>query len=150
TGNSLYAVVSGKIHGELLKFDPSRKVFQTVAPGFLATFISYSPDRRWMSYVTFDDNSLWRSRIDGTDAVKLTLPPMHVELSSWSPDGRKIAFMGKLPDKPYRVYLIDRDGGSMTEASDGNDNQGAPTWSPDGKFLVYGNVACSETQSCWI
>ena len=26
-----------------------------------------------MTYVTFDDNSLWRSRIDGTDAVKLTL-----------------------------------------------------------------------------
>jgi Tol biopolymer transport system component len=150
TGNSLYAVVSGKIHGELLKFDSSQKVFHTVAPGFLATFIAYSPDRRWMTYVTLDDNSLWRSRMDGTDAIQLTQPPMHVELSSWSPDGRKIAFMGKLPEKPYRIYLIDRDGGSMTEASGGDDNQGAPTWSPDGKFLVYGNVACSETQSCWI
>ena len=35
TGNSLYAVVSGKIHGELLKFDPSRKVFQNCRSRFL-------------------------------------------------------------------------------------------------------------------
>ena len=32
----------------------------------------------------------------------------------------------------------------------GDDNQGAPTWSPDGKSLVYGNVLCQEERTCAI
>jgi Tol biopolymer transport system component len=38
------------------------------------------------------------------------------------------------------------------EASEGDDEQGGPSWSPDGKELVYGNVICENTniQNCWI
>jgi Tol biopolymer transport system component len=32
----------------------------------------------------------------------------------------------------------------------GTDNQGAPTWSPDGKWLVHGDVECQETATCAI
>jgi Tol biopolymer transport system component len=32
----------------------------------------------------------------------------------------------------------------------GTDNQGAPTWSPDGKWLVHGDVECQETGTCAI
>lgn len=32
----------------------------------------------------------------------------------------------------------------------GTDNQGAPTWSPDGKWLVHGDVECQETGNCAI
>lgn len=39
---------------------------------------------------------------------------------------------------------------SPKEASEGDDDQGAPTWSPDGKSLVYGNVYCQEEQTCAI
>src|SRR5439155_50700 len=36
------------------------------------------------------------------------------------------------------------------EASHGKDNQGGPSWSPDGKTIVYGNVYSEETQNGWI
>ena len=38
----------------------------------------------------------------------------------------------------------------MEEASSGTDEQGAPTWSPDGKWLVYGTVDCQEAGTCAI
>ncbi len=75
---------------------------------------------------------------------------MEVEISSWSPDGSQIAFMGRLPGKPWRIYLVGRDGGSPREASTGDDNQGAPTWSPDGKTIAYGRVYCEADNSCGI
>jgi Tol biopolymer transport system component len=58
--------------------------------------------------------------------------------------------MVRRTDHPWRIYLMQLDTGATREASEGNDNQGAPTWSPDGKFLTYGNVKCEETHSCAI
>jgi Tol biopolymer transport system component len=58
--------------------------------------------------------------------------------------------MACTPGKPWQIYLVSPDGGAVREASAGTDNQGGPSWSPDGKFIVYGNVDCERTQSCWI
>ena len=74
---------------------------------------------------------------------------MNVELPRWSPNGKWVAFMGQMPDRPWRIFVIPVAGGSP-EASKGDDNQGAPTWSPDGKSLVYGNVLCQEERTCAI
>jgi Tol biopolymer transport system component len=75
---------------------------------------------------------------------------MLVELSSWSPDGSRIAFTAREPSKPFRIYLVGRDGGPLEELAEGVDNQGAPSWSPDGKTIVYGNVLAEETHDGWI
>jgi Tol biopolymer transport system component len=52
--------------------------------------------------------------------------------------------------RPWRIYLAGRDGGSPREATSGGDNQGAPTWSPDGKTISYGRVYCEADNSCGI
>lgn len=153
--NVVYALIENvangnSYQGELFKFDPQRKTFHTVLHGLSASYLSFSKDGQWMTYLSNRDNSLWRSRVDGTEALQLTKPPLETVMSSWSPDGRRIAFMGKQPGKLWRIYLIDRDGGVMEEAGSGSDNQGAPSWSPDGKTLVYGNVLCSDGSGCWI
>jgi Tol biopolymer transport system component len=56
--------------------------------------------------------------------------------------------MATVADKPWRIYVVSADGGKLWEASIGTDNQGAPTWSPDGRWLVYGNVQCQEAGTC--
>jgi Tol biopolymer transport system component len=151
TDNIVYLLIGDANRGVLLKFDSQKKVFQTLLHGLsAAAFLSFSKDGQWITYQNTLDYSLWRSRADGTDPVQLTKPPMAVEFSAWSPDDRQIAFMGQLPGKPWRIYLIGRDGGVPEEAALSNDAQGAPTWSPDGKALTYGNVTCEETQTCWI
>jgi Tol biopolymer transport system component len=150
TGRELYLLISNARHGELLKFSPKERTFETFLPSISAMYISFSRDGRWISYMSTTGDSLWRSKADGTDAVQLTTPEMEAQLSAWSPDGRQIAFTGKRPGQPWRIFLVNRDGGPPHEASTNEDNQGAPSWSPDGKSLVYANVSCSGTQACGV
>lgn len=146
----LYIVISNADRGELLRYSKRDKAFENYLPGLSARFLSFSRDGEWLVYTSTKDSSLWRSKSDGTQALKLVAPPMESQLSSWSPDGRQIAFMGRYPGKPWRIYLIGRDGGIAREAVSGDDNQGAPTWSPDGKTIVYGRVDCAGENSCGI
>jgi hypothetical protein len=146
---STYLLVQNTLQNEVLKFDPGRKTFQTALPSLSATLLAFSRDGQWMTY-TDAGNSLWRSRADGSDAIQITKPPMEVEFSSWSPDGTRIAFMGREPGREWRIYVSGRDGGELREAAPGDDAQGAPTWSADGRKLAYANVDCLETDTCWV
>jgi dipeptidyl aminopeptidase/acylaminoacyl peptidase len=152
TSDTLYLTASTAERGELLRFNAEQKAWQTFLPGLSAAYVAFSPDGKWMTYSDPGGGSLWRSRADGSEALQLVKPDMEVEVSSWSPDGQRIAFMRRQPGKPWRIYLIGRDGGEAVEASEGDDEQGGPSWSPDGKELVYGNVICENTniQNCWI
>jgi WD40 repeat protein len=58
--------------------------------------------------------------------------------------------MSKRPDSPWRIRVVDLQNGAIREASQGDDSQGAPTWSPDGKFIAYGEVECLKARSCSI
>jgi hypothetical protein len=48
------------------------------------------------------------------------------------------------------MFIVRRNGGEPKGAAVGDDNQGTPSRSPDGKRIAYGNVIYHETQSCWI
>jgi Tol biopolymer transport system component len=148
-GTTLYLLIQGAWRGQLLKYDVSKKGFTTFLPGLTAGYLSFSPDGQWITYID-DHQALWRSRSDGTQALKISGDIQPVQLSSWSPDGKKIAFIGLKPGRPWRIFIVGRDGGEPVEAVTGDDNQGTPTWSPDGRKLAYGNVLCNDTQSCWI
>lgn len=148
--DSLFLMIGNAYRGELMKFNQKSQGLQAYLPGVSAAFVAFSPDGEWITYVSTLDNSLWRSRADGSEAMQLTKPPMEVEVSSWSPDGQEIAFMARTPGSRWRIYLTKKDGGVMREAAEGTDNQGGPSWSPKKDFLVYGNVDCERTQSCWI
>jgi Tol biopolymer transport system component len=148
-GNSAYVAIADGYRGELLKFNAKQKSLETFLPGISGAFLAYSPDRQCITYINSEDFSLWRSKADGSDKLQLA-KGMEVQVSSWSPDGNTIAFMGQLPGKPFRIYFVGADGGEPREASEGSDGQGGPSWAPDGKTIVYGNVFCERTQNCWI
>ena len=62
---------------------------------------------------------------------------MQALLPRWSPDGKQIAFQGITPDKPWTMYLISADGGSLQEVAPGDGDIG---WSSDGQSLVFGDT----------
>jgi len=72
---------------------------------------------------------------------------MEAHQPHWSPDGKQIAFMAVYPDSRYKMCLISPDGGEYQEVFPGGGQEGAPTWSKDGKKLVYGDVFSRQDSS---
>jgi Tol biopolymer transport system component len=150
TSRKIYLLSGDHAHGELVRYDRASQSFTMVLPGVGATFVDYAKNSGLIAYTKPSDNSLWLSRTDGSEARQLSPTGMNVELPRWSPDSKWIAFMGKQGDRAWRIFIVPAIGGTPEEASESDDDQGAPTWSPDGKSLVYGNVHCQEEQTCAI
>jgi Tol biopolymer transport system component len=150
TARRLFVLTGARQQGELVRYDLNTHSFTMMLPGASATFVDLTRNKDLAAYVNSQNNTLWVSRTNGSDARQLSPAGMEVELPRWSPDSKWIAFMGKRSDRPWRIFIMQATGGVPKEASKGDDNQGAPTWSPDGKFLVYGNVVCEEEHTCAI
>src|ERR1039457_6964259 len=74
-------------------------------------------------------------RVDGSDRLQLAPPPLMGSEPRWSPDGKKIAFGGRVPGKGWSVYVVAVDGGPPRRIVD---NGVIPSWSSDGNALAYG------------
>ena len=62
------------------------------------------------------------------------------ELSSepaWSPDGRKIAFVGMADDGNTDVYVVGADGLGQQRLTRHPKVDGNPAWSPDGRKIAF-------------
>jgi Tol biopolymer transport system component len=149
--NSYYAPQPGKDSKKLFvigdqsslslqRYDRGAGAFKPYLPGVPAHQVGFSRDGNWMAFTSYPEHTLWRSRLDGTERRPLT-DPAKVSAEGtpyWSPDGKRIAFMGKLPDGHYKVCLVSPDGGEISQPVPGDGDQGIPTWSRDGKQIVFG------------
>jgi len=138
-GKKLF-VVGVQQRAELVRYDPQSGTFAPYLDGISAGDLDFSRDGQWVTYVSYPDDTLWRSKLDGTSRLQLTYPPMRTGVPHWSPDGEQIAFSGALPGKPWKVLLIQKDGGSPQTLTPPSDKfqEADPTWSPDGNTLVFG------------
>jgi Tol biopolymer transport system component len=139
---------------ELILFDQRSRIIRPFLAGVSAHDVDFSHDGRWIAYVNHlgsPANTLWVARSDGSGARQIDTSGMEdLELPRWSPDGKRLAFMGRRTAERFRIYVVPSSGGEPQEASRSNDDQGAPTWSPDGRTLVYGRVLCQEENTCAI
>jgi eukaryotic-like serine/threonine-protein kinase len=144
-GKKLF-VVGKKARGELVRYDTQSKLFLAFLSGISAEHVSFSKDGVWVAYVLFPDGTLWRSKMDGSERVQLSYPPLYASLPHWSPDGKELAFFSVTPGKPSRIYVVSRDGGNPQELLPQDDHPEAdPNWSPDGKSLVFGSQYASAS-----
>ncbi len=131
---------------ELLQALPHAATFNALDQNLnLASLAEYSPDGRWVAWLNSADGYLWRSRVDGSERIQLTAPPLRIFSMKWSPDNNRLALMAEEPGKPWKLYLVDSDGGKLTplvlQDRDENDrNEADPNWSADGKTLVFGRL----------
>ena len=90
-GKQIFAIGT-KRRGELVHYDLQAQQFLPFLGGISAIDPTFSKDGKWVTYASYPDHTLWRSRADGTERTQLTYPPMKVQGPSISPDGNKVAF----------------------------------------------------------
>jgi Tol biopolymer transport system component len=146
----LFVLSGTHLQGDSIRYDAQTRSFTMMLSGVAATEVDISRRSGLAAYVRRADGTLWIGNLDGSEARQVSPAGMAVELPRWSPDEKRIAFMGRLPDRPWRIFIVPSEGGTPREAGKSDDNQGAPTWSLDGRFLIYGNVYCLGDGTCAI
>jgi DNA-binding winged helix-turn-helix (wHTH) protein/Tol biopolymer transport system component len=133
-GGRLLAV-SPQIRGKVNRFNLIRRAIEpSQIEGVCQRF---SPDRQWVLYQA--SGSLWRSRPNGSEALQLTAPPLQAAcVTSWSPDGKRVAFSGRTPGGPYKLYVVSSSGGAVRQLIPGNRQEIDVSWSPDGHAIMFG------------
>ena len=138
-GKKLFAIFTDPDRGELMRYDPSIQQFVAYLQprGMSAGQTSFSPDGAQIAYIKYPELSLWKMNADGSNQHQLV---ERAALAQWSPDGRRIAYMGwdKEPNSPTKIRVISRDGDDLEEPVPPPYWQGAPNWTPDGNQLIFG------------
>ena len=138
-GKKLF-VTAEEPRAELVRYDSSACQFVPYLSGISAGDVEASRDGRLLAYVRYPDQTLWRSKADGSGAAQLTGPSLRASLAHWSPDGSRVAFSGSRPGRPWNIFLIPAAGGPADQLTSGTVSDLDPTWSPDGSKIAFGQT----------
>jgi Tol biopolymer transport system component/DNA-binding winged helix-turn-helix (wHTH) protein len=136
-GKKLF-VMAEQPRAELVRYDSSARQFLPFLSGISAGDVEASPDTHSYLFVRYPDQTLWRSRADGSEPLELTSPVLRVALPHWSPDGDRIAFSAQRQGQPWNIFLMSASGGAAEQITFGSVADLDPAWSPDGKTLAFG------------
>jgi Tol biopolymer transport system component/DNA-binding winged helix-turn-helix (wHTH) protein len=130
----------GQERRELVRYDGRRGQFLPYLSGAAGRWVSFSKDAQWVAYTIAPQETLWRSRPDGSEPVQLTSTSLRVYQPSWSPDGTRIAFDGGSAGQTSKVYVIPSAGGVAETITVAPCIEGDASWSPDGNSLVFARI----------
>ncbi|HWT14547.1 MAG TPA: hypothetical protein VN581_02095, partial [Patescibacteria group bacterium] len=110
----------------------------------------FSPDGKRLLFRSNRGGSweLYTSGIDGSELVQLTRDDANDSVDSheyggegpprWSPDGSRIVWMRKFPERGYDLWVMAADGAkAMALTDNGAINDAYPAWSPDGRRIAF-------------
>ena len=108
---------------------------------------SWSPDGKRIAFSSNRDGhvidgittlEIYVMDANGNNPQNLTNNPSNDYSPSWSPDGKRIAFVSDR-DKKFiaDIYVMDADGGNPQRLTNNPHDDYSPSWSPDGKRIVF-------------
>jgi hypothetical protein len=147
-GKHIFAI-GLKPRGELVRFDSNSQQFVPFLSGISALDVTVSRDGKWVTYTTYPDRSLWRSRADGSERRQLTFSPTVVAWPRISPDGTTVAYSSSDASCSSCVYVLPLEGGIPKKVAE---DARTASWSPDSDSLIAiftgqgsANKVCSVT-----
>lgn len=145
-GMRLIDLDAGSVDGKVRAVHPFSRASRNSIPG------SFSPDGSQVAF-TSDRGSvgpnLWVVNRDGLAARQLTfLDTPAIGVSSWSPNGARIAF-DAVVDGNTDVYVISTEGGKPLRLTSGPSIDETPEWSTDGKWIYFSSTASGPIPEVW-
>lgn len=100
---------------------------------FVVNNIEPDGDNKWeYKYV----NQIYVVPADGSSAPKQLTTRESANQPTWSPDGKKLAFV-RVTDGKSQIFLLSFDGGEPVQLTKFKYGAGSPKWSPDGKKILF-------------
>jgi len=148
-GNFLAFASSHEGNSELYSLDTRTKAMQRLtvhAGGDLSP--SWSPSGRELTFASDRSGGpqIFLMSKDGTNVRRLTFEGDYNAAPAWSPRGDWIAYVCRSPKKEYKLCLITPDGQKRVQLTSGPGVDDSPSWSPDGRHLVFSSTAGGKSQ----
>ena len=99
---------------EVVRYDTRSGEFVPYLNGLSAEGLAFLlPMGSGSLYTTYPDGLLlWRSRLDGSDRLQLTFPPLRAGGPHWSHNAKQIIFDAEPPGEAQNVYTVSSQGGT--------------------------------------
>src|SRR5580693_6429244 len=96
--------------------------------------VAWSPDSKEVVYSMA--GTLWRQKIDSTEAQQITDGAGYDYQPDWLPDGKSVLYVSYQKDA-MELWLLNLASGKSQQLTNGGAVNVEPRWSPDGKRLVF-------------
>ncbi len=118
----------------VMNVDGSGVAFVTTAGDARGSEPEVSPDGECIVFIRNGD--IWLMEADGSGQVNLTQSATFEAQPTWSPDGRRIAFVSNDAGNSD-LYLMNADGTSWAQLTADPARDSGPTWSPTGSSIAF-------------
>lgn len=150
SGNFLLLTLTGRGGSpDIYKIDLKGSIKQRLTSGpYRAMNVepSISPDGKAVAFSSDRTGRpmIYVMNIQGGEARRLTYAGKYNSAPTWSPDGKKIAFAGyDSKKKNYDIFIVNRNGSGLKRLTSEKKHNGTwsnneyPTFSPDGRFIMF-------------
>jgi serine/threonine protein kinase len=137
---------------QLAWFDRTGKQIAEIGTSGQIPSLALSPDDKRVVATRVDNQTsatdLWV--IDGNRETRFTFDPANEQSPVWAPDGSQIVFNSSRSGI-FDIYSKSSTGAGNEELLWKSDNSKGPQdWSPDGRFILYGEAAPKTNLDMWI
>jgi Tol biopolymer transport system component len=160
SGDLLAAFTTYKEEMDLVLFNiPERRLLKNLTSGYTNRYeypivqsfttapvmgrdVAFSPDGDQVALFVRKErgrNLLLVNALTGAIVKSIPMPIEQQLNPTFSPDGRKVAFSG-IRGNQSDIFVYDLESGEITNLTSDSFYDGAPVYSPDGKWLVYSSI----------